>query len=67
MVGGDSASLAFWTFGQELTCEFTGWDGEVVTAKATDDRFTSGTTGLSTLNLIAGYDYLKVCEALASP
>lgn len=64
---GDWAELAFWAVGEQLTCEMWGEGGDYWRAEAVDDRFVSGGTGLSVLNLAASYEYLKVCEALASP
>jgi hypothetical protein len=64
---GDRSELAFWTVGEQLTCEMWGEGGDYWRAEASDDRFVSGGTGLSVLNLAASYEYLKVCEALASP
>ncbi len=67
LVSGDSAELVFWVHEQNLVCEFHGNGGEVVYAKAEDDRFTSGTTGLSTLNGLTDFEYIKVCEAFGTP
>lgn len=64
---GDTASLAFWVVDNDLVCEMWGKGGDYWRAEAEDDRFTSGGTGLSVLNLAAEYDYLRVCEAFATP
>jgi hypothetical protein len=64
---GDSGSLVFWAVGQELVCEFYGNDDEHVVAHAIDDRFDTGTTGLSTLNALADFDHVKVCQAFEAP
>ncbi len=64
---GDYSDLAFWAVGTELTCEMWGEGGDYWRADATDDRFVSGGTGLSVLNLASTYSYLKVCGALVSP
>ena len=66
-IEGDSGELVFWVHEQDLRCEFYGNEGEHVVAEATDPRFDSGTTGLSTLNALADFDYVRVCEALGMP
>lgn len=63
ILGGDAATLTFWAVGSDLTCEFVGVDGDRAVAHATDSVFGSGTTGLSTLNAISGFEYVKVCQA----
>ena len=67
LLAGDSATLVFWAVGDHLVCEFFGEDGEHVIAKAVDDRFADGTTGLSTLNGLTDFDHIRVCEALDLP
>jgi hypothetical protein len=64
---GGEATLDFWAVGDTLVCDFTGEDGERVTARATDARFDSGAAGLSVLNAMASFDEIRVCEALAAP
>lgn len=66
-INGDSGSLVFWTFEDHLVCEFYGNDDEHVVAEAYDERFGEGTTGLSTLNALANFDYIRVCEAFGTP
>lgn len=63
---GDSATLALWAIGSDLICEFTGLNGERVVAQATDSVFGSGTSGLSTLNALSGFDSIRVCQAFAN-
>lgn len=64
---GDKADLAFWVVGNQLTCEMWGEGGDYWRAEAVDERMVDGGTGLSVLNLAATYEYLKVCEAFATP
>jgi hypothetical protein len=66
-IAGDSGALVFWAVGQDLVCEFYGNEDEHVVARAVDDRFDSGTTGLSTLNALADFDHVKVCQAFEAP
>jgi hypothetical protein len=67
LLAGDSATLAFWTVGTTLVCEFTGENGEHVTASAQDNHFAAGGTGLSTLNALGDFDHVKVCQAFGTP
>lgn len=64
---GDSGDLTFWAVGSHLVCEFHGNNGEHVVASADDDRFATGTTGLSSLNALSNFDYVRVCEAFDTP
>lgn len=66
-IAGDSGELTFWAVGSHLVCEFHGNNGEHVVASADDNDFASGTTGLSTLNARANFDYIRVCEAFDTP
>jgi len=66
-INGDSGSLVFWSVDQDLVCEFYGNDNEHVVARAVDDRFDTGTTGLSTLNALADFAHVRVCEAFEAP
>jgi hypothetical protein len=66
-IAGDSGELTFWAVGSQLVCEFHGNNGEHVVASAVDERFASGTTGLSTLNALSNFDYVRVCEAFDTP
>ncbi|MFO0587983.1 MAG: DNRLRE domain-containing protein [Polyangiaceae bacterium] len=67
LLAGDSANLTFWVVGSSLLCEFDGLNGEHVSTAATDDRFNSGGTGLSTLNALGDFDQIKVCQAFGVP
>ncbi len=65
---GDSATLTFWAYGDDLYCEAASTDGGVIAAvSATDDSLHTGGVGLSTLNLYGDYDHLRVCAALSAP
>lgn len=67
ILGGDSAMLTFWAVGAILVCTFDGASGEHVTTSAEDGRFSSGGTGLSTLNALGDFDHIKVCQAFGVP
>ena len=65
---GDVASLAFYAVGDQLTCQALDASGAVIAeARATDDRFTHGTVGMSTLNMFGDYENIKVCRANHTP
>ncbi|MCB9760741.1 MAG: hypothetical protein H6739_12945 [Alphaproteobacteria bacterium] len=64
---GDSATLSFWVVGDQLYCEAEDASGGTLTASASDDSFSSGTTGLSTLNMYGQYDWIRVCEVTGLP
>ncbi|MCB9760576.1 MAG: hypothetical protein H6739_12110 [Alphaproteobacteria bacterium] len=67
LAGGDTATLRFYAVGSDLYCAAEGADGAVITATATDDSFTEGTVGFSTLNMYGEFDSITVCEATAVP
>jgi hypothetical protein len=67
LLGGDSALLTFWAVGAQLVCTFDGVNGEHVVTSAMTEHFSSGGTGLSTLNALGDFDHLKVCEAFGAP
>lgn len=67
MLAGDAAELAFWVVDDQLSCDFTGTDGERVVARATDHSFTEGGSGLSVLNALSDFEEVWVCGALAMP
>ncbi len=67
LLGGDSALLSFWAVGSQLVCAFDGEGGEHVVTSAVDQRFTSGGTGLSTLNALGDFDQIRVCQAFGVP
>lgn len=63
---GETATLAFYAFGQTLQCEVT--DGSrKVTVRTADADFAAGTVGVSTLNMLGEFKHIKVCEALGVP
>ena len=64
---GDPAMLTFWAVDENLVCEFQGEDGEHVVARAQDSAFYKGSTGVSVLNALTDFEYVKVCEAFATP
>jgi len=67
---GDVADLAFWVVGDDLMCAVDdGNGGTYVRADAEGEAgsFSSGTTGMSTLNMFGDFDHIKVCEAFAIP
>jgi hypothetical protein len=77
LVAGDTARLAFWAVGNDLTCEMFGEGSEYVRAEAnvedfvsnegpTIPAFASGGTGLSVLNAYTAFDELTVCEVLSN-
>lgn len=65
--GGERASLSFWAVGDELLCVAEDSEGNRVSASASDDSFTGGTVGLSTLNMFGEFAWVRVCEANALP
>lgn len=67
LLAGDAAVLTFWVVGDQLLCNFDGENGEHVETSASDTRFASGGTGLSTLNAFGDFDHIKVCQALGKP
>lgn len=68
LADGDSATLTFWLYRDQLYCSAQDADGDVfVEASATDDSIRRGTTGLSTLNMYGAYDSIKVCQTLSTP
>ncbi|MEM9490279.1 MAG: hypothetical protein AAGC55_14125 [Myxococcota bacterium] len=67
VLAGDAATLTFWVHSDQLVCEFTGDDGEHVVARASDSSLTGGSTGLSVLNALTDFEYVRVCEALGTP
>ena len=63
---GREVQLSFWLVGNSLHCE--AFDGVTkVSAHAYDNEFTSGTVGLSTLNMFGQFNDIEVCRTNVSP
>ncbi len=66
VAAGDVAELRFFAVGEVLHCEMS--DGaDTVVARSTDNRFATGTVGLSTLNMLGSFESIRVCQAFAAP
>ena len=64
---GDSASLTFWVYQDQLYCAADDTTGNLVAeTSVTDDSFEFGETGFSTLNMFGDFDSIKVCEVHAA-
>jgi hypothetical protein len=64
---GDSASLTFWIYEDQLYCAADDSSGSLIAeTTATDDSFEFGETGFSTLNMYGDFDSIKVCEVHAA-
>lgn len=64
---GDTGHLTFYAVGNAMHCEARGDHGETVSVSASDDSFSAGTVGLSTLNMFGEFSYIKVCQAFTIP
>lgn len=67
IAAGDVATLSFWAVDDQLYCVAEDQEGNSTVVTATDDTFTSGATGMSTLNMYGTYDWIRVCEAYGLP
>ncbi len=65
---GDEAQIRFYAVGGDMYCEASSVaTGDVVWVTGSDDSFASGMVGFSTLNMMAAFDSIRVCQALSLP